>query len=139
MTHDEAKRLADMIRSPHTRRGITEGEWRAIADILRKHKRPAQPPLLYDRDPEANRVQLAQHSAAYVVLDWQRLTREVRKCKRVPGTETNAMLENAINIVAQWFRIDPRRISSDAIRRIVKNRRPSLRYPRRALLPDDEP
>lgn len=68
MTHDEAKRLADMIHSPHTRREITEREWYAIADILRKHKRPAQPPLLDDRDRQVNRVQRAQHYAAYNVL-----------------------------------------------------------------------
>jgi transposase len=52
MTHDEAKRLADMIRSPDTRQEITEHEWRVIADVLRKHNRPAQPPVLDDRDGE---------------------------------------------------------------------------------------
>src|SRR5262249_60007423 len=67
MTHEEAKRLADMIRN--AREEITESEWRAIANILRNHKRPAQPPLLDDRDKEGSRAQLAQHDAAYNVLE----------------------------------------------------------------------
>ena len=133
MTHDEAKRLAGMLRRPHTRREITEREWGEIADLLRKHKRPAQPPVLDDRDREANRIQRAQHSAAYNVLEWQKTYRKQHNCERVPGTETSAMLDDAINSVVHWFSIDPQLISRSAILTIVRNKRPSLRYPRRAI------
>ncbi len=132
MTHDEAKRLADMIGSPITRRDITEREYDAIAGILRKHKLPAKPPKLDDRDREATRVQRAQHAAAYVVLEWQKDYRERHNCERVPGTETDTMLDDAINTAARWFHIDPTWMSKLAIRIIMKNG-PSLRHPRPAL------
>ena len=134
MTHDEAKRLADMICRQDTRQEITNTEWHAIANILRKHNRPAQPPLLYDRDDEAYRVQNAQHSVAYQVLEGRKRYRKQHNCTRVPGTETNAMLDDFIDIVARWFLIDPQLLSRDAILNIVKNGRPSLPYPRRLAI-----
>ena len=137
MTHDEAKRLADMIRN--AREEITEPEWHAIANILRKHKRPAQPPLLDDRDPEANRVQRAQHNAAWNVLAMQQIYRKHDNRKRVPGTETNRFLDSAIEHSAQLFRIDPQMISRSAIKTIIKNNRPSVRDPRLARYPRRAP
>jgi hypothetical protein len=136
-THDEAKRLANMIRSPDTRQEITAPEWRAIADIVRKHERPRGPPLLEDRDYEANRVKLAEHSVAYNVLEEQKMYRKRHNCKRVPGTETNAMLDDFINVVAESFRIEPQRLTKKAILTIVKNRRPSARKQRLFLRPDE--
>jgi hypothetical protein len=109
MTHDEAKRLADMIHN--AREEITERQWDAIANILRKHKRPAQPPLLDDRDNEVNRVLRAQHDVAYNVLEWKKSYRKWNKCKRVPATETNKKLDHAISIAAGRYGIAPRLIS----------------------------
>jgi len=135
MTHDEAKRLADMICRQDTRQEITNTEWHAIANILRKHKRPARPPLLYERDDEANNVQNAQHSVAYQVLVAQKSYREHHNCTRVPGTETSAMLDDFIDSVARWFQIDPQLLSRKAILNVVKNGRPSLPpHPRRLAL-----
>jgi hypothetical protein len=72
------------------------------------------------------------------VLSWQKSYRKVHKCERVPGTETNAMLDHAIKTVVRWSPINPQLISKSAILTIVKNRRPSVRYPRLAFYPDDE-
>jgi hypothetical protein len=135
MTHEEAKRLAKMICSPYTRQEITDPEWRAIADILRKHERPAQPPPLVDRDYETNRVQLAQHSVACNIMEEQKMYRKEHNCQRVPSTETNAMLDDFINVVAESFHIEPKRLSKDLILTIVKNRRPRPRNGRLFLRP----
>jgi hypothetical protein len=137
MTHEEAKRLADMILN--AREEITERQWGAIANILKKHKRPAQPPLLDDRDPEANRVQHAQHNAAWNVLEMQRIYRKHDNCKRVPGTETNRFLDSAIEYSAWLFDIDSQLISRSAIKTIIKNKRPSVRHPRLARYPRRAP
>jgi hypothetical protein len=135
MTHGEAKRLAKMIHSPHTRQEITDREWYAIADILKQHKRRAQPPLLEDRDYEANRVIRAQHTVAANVLLEQKIYRKQHNCKRVPGTATSAMLEDFIKAVAKRSGIDPQRLRREAILTIMKNRRIALSTPRMVLLP----
>jgi hypothetical protein len=135
ITHDEAKRLADMIRSPQARQEIRDPEWSAIADILKKHKRPAQPPLLDDRDRKANHIQRAQHLVAYNVIVAQEDYRKNHNCKRVPGTETAAMLDDFISAIGRA--IGPQ-LSRRAILTIVKNKRYSIRYPRVVLRFPDE-
>jgi hypothetical protein len=121
MTHDEAKRLADMIGSPYRRRDITEREWHAIAGILGKYKRPAKPPKLADRDFEASRIQRAQHYVAYHVLEWQKAYRLKHSCERVPGGETTNILDNEIAFVVRWMGINPEQISRPAVRTIMRN------------------
>jgi hypothetical protein len=132
VTHDEAERLVVLIRSPHTRRKITEREWDAIADIILKQpkpKRPAHRPSLKDRDNwdnEASRIQRAQHAVAYQVIQFQKAYRLKHNCEHVPGHETNKRLDDEIEFVIRWMGIRPEQISKTAIRNVMRNG-PSLR------------
>ena len=120
MTPAEAKRLADMLRSPVTRSELTDDEWTAIAANLVARNRPAHAPLLDDRDPSDTRVVRAQHEAAWLVMEWQRAYRQKENVPRVPGSVTAQYLDEAIKRVAG--RVDDRRqISEAAVRTIVKN------------------
>jgi hypothetical protein len=132
MNADDAKRrLATMIGKPSQRQQITEPEWWEIAAIVaRKHRRPG-PPQLDDRDHERYCVQLAQHHVAWDVLEWKKFYRWKNNCKNIKAAKTAAALDEAKQREARRFNVALDQLSDDAIRTIIKNNRPLIRYPMR--------
>jgi hypothetical protein len=102
---------------------VTFIEW------LEKHIPPKPTLGRPERNPQtANKVERAERNAAWLVAFCQAAWRNEHGLERVPGNETNKLIDKAIKEAATAFDVSAELINKDNIRNALKSGRVVVRY-----------